>query len=239
MTKLTELPAWQALEAHYHDIKNVHMRELFAEDGQRFQRFSVAFNGILLDYSKNIINVESKEKLMALAKDCGVETMRDRMFSGERINNTENRAVLHTALRNRSNRPVIFDGEDVMPKINQVLAHMRIFTESVRNGEWKGCTGKRITDIVNIGIGGSDLGPVMVCEALKTFSKDDLNIHFVSNVDGTQMVETLKYLSRETTLFVIASKTFTTQETLTNARTARDWFLTRGGSKAAVAKHFV
>ncbi|MDQ6952376.1 MAG: glucose-6-phosphate isomerase [Mariprofundaceae bacterium] len=239
MTKLTESPAWQALKAHYNDMKDVHMRELFSQDDQRFQRFSIEFNGILLDYSKNIINIESKEKLVALAKDCGVEQMRDRLFSGDHINNTENRAVLHTALRNRSNRPVMFDGEDVMPKINHVLERMRSFTDSVRNGEWKGCTGKRITDIVNIGIGGSDLGPVMVCEALKTFSKEGLNIHFVSNVDGTQMVETLKHLSRETTLFVIASKTFTTQETLTNARTARDWFLTRGGSKAAVSKHFV
>ncbi|MDQ6990132.1 MAG: glucose-6-phosphate isomerase [Mariprofundaceae bacterium] len=239
MTKLTELPAWQALKDHRNDLNNVHMRELFTQDAKRFQHFSVSFNNIILDYSKNIINVETKEKLMTLARDCGVETMRDKMFSGEHINNTENRAVLHTALRNRSNRPIMFDGEDVMPKINHVLQRMRDFTESVRSGEWKGCTGKRITDIVNIGIGGSDLGPVMVCEALKPFSKDDLNIHFVSNVDGTQMVETLKYLSRETTLFVIASKTFTTQETLTNARTARDWFLTRGGSKAAVSKHFV
>ncbi|MDQ6994903.1 MAG: glucose-6-phosphate isomerase [Mariprofundaceae bacterium] len=239
MTKLTELPAWQALKSHRNDLNNVHMRELFAQDAKRFQHFSVSLNNIILDYSKNIINLETKEKLMTLARDCGVETMRDKMFSGEHINNTENRAVLHTALRNRSNRPVMFDGEDVMPKINHVLQRMRDFSESVRSGEWKGCTGKRITDIVNIGIGGSDLGPVMVCEALKPFSKDDLNIHFVSNVDGTQMVETLKYLSRETTLFVIASKTFTTQETLTNARTARDWFLTRGGSKAAVSKHFV
>jgi len=239
MTKLTESPAWQALEAHFNEMKDVHMRELFAQDKERFNRFSITFNDMLFDYSKNIITDETKKKLIALAKERGLEDMRDRMFSGERINNTENRAVLHTALRNRSNRPVMFDGEDVMPQINHVLKRMRDFTESVRNGEWKGCTGKPITDIVNIGIGGSDLGPVMVCEALKTFSKDNLNIHFVSNVDGTQMVETLKYLSRETTLFVIASKTFTTQETLTNAKTARDWFLTRGGSKAAVAKHFV
>jgi len=239
MTKLTESAAWQALEAHYNDMKDVHMRDLFSQDNKRFDQFSITFNDMLFDYSKNIMTDETKKKLIALAKERGLEDMRDRMFSGERINNTENRAVLHTALRNRSNRPVMFDGEDVMPKINHVLQRMRDFTESVRSGEWKGCTGKRITDIVNIGIGGSDLGPVMVCEALKTFSNDDLNIHFVSNVDGTQMVETLKYLSRETTLFVIASKTFTTQETLTNAHTARDWFLTRGGSKAAVAKHFV
>jgi len=239
MTQLTESAAWQALKTHHNDMKDVHMRHLFAQDKERFNRFSITFNGILFDYSKNIITDETKEKLIALAKEQGLEDMRERMFSGERINTTENRAVLHTALRNRSNQPVMFDGEDVMPKINHVLKRMRDFTESVRSGEWKGCTGKAITDIVNIGIGGSDLGPVMVCEALKPFAKDDLNIHFVSNVDGTQMVETLKYLSRETTLFVIVSKTFTTQETLTNAKTARDWFLTRGGSKDAVAKHFV
>jgi len=239
MTKLTESTAWQALEAHYHGMKDVHMRELFAHDEKRFNRFSIAFDDMLFDYSKNIITDETKQKLIALAQECGLEEMREKMFSGERINTTENRAVLHTALRNRSNRPVMVDGEDVMPKINHVLQRMRDFTESVRNGEWKGCTGKPITDIVNIGIGGSDLGPVMVCEALKPYAKDDLKVHFVSNVDGTQMVETLKGLSREQTLFVIASKTFSTQETLTNAKTARDWFLTRGGSKAAVAKHFV
>ena len=239
MTMLTKSPAWQALQTHYEKMKNVHMRDLFAEDVTRFDRFSLSLNHIFMDYSKNIITDETKRYLMNLARDRGLEEMRDRMFSGDAINNTEHRSVLHVALRNRSNRPIHVDGEDVMPKINHVLDRMRHFTESVRSGEWKGCTGKAITDIVNIGIGGSDLGPVMVCEALKTFSKDNLNIHFVSNVDGTQMVETLKYLSRETTLFVIASKTFTTQETLTNARTARDWFLTRGGSKAAVAKHFV
>jgi len=239
MTMLTKSPAWQALQTHYEKMKNVHMRDLFAEDVTRFDRFSLSLNHIFMDYSKNIITDETKRYLMNLARDRGLEEMRDRMFSGDAINNTEQRSVLHVALRNRSNRPIHVDGEDVMPKINHVLDRMRHFTESVRSGEWKGCTGKAITDIVNIGIGGSDLGPVMVCEALKTFSKDNLNIHFVSNVDGTQMVETLKYLSRETTLFVIASKTFTTQETLTNARTARDWFLTRGGSKAAVAKHFV
>ena len=239
MKSRTQSSAWQALNTHHQAMKHQHMRDLFAQDSERFQRFSIVLDDILLDYSKNIITEETREKLLDLARECGVESMRDRMFSGDIINNTEHRAVLHTALRNRSNKPVLVDGEDVMPRINAVLQRMRDFTDAVREGTWKGCTGKRITDIVNIGIGGSDLGPVMVCEALKPFATDGLNIHFVSNVDGTQIVETLKHLSRETTLFVIASKTFTTQETLTNARTARDWFLTRGGSKAAVAQHFV
>ncbi len=239
MTKLIESSAWQALQAHYDSMKDVHMRDLFAEDNARFERFSLQFNDLLVDYSKNILTDETKKRLMDVARERGVEEMRDRMYAGEAINNTEHRAVLHVALRNRSNRPIKVDGNDVMPEINAVLDRMRDFTEKVRSGEWKGCTGKRITDIVNIGIGGSDLGPVMVCEALKPYGKDDLKVHFVSNVDGTQMVETLKGLSREQTLFVIASKTFTTQETLTNAKTARNWFLTRGGSKAAVAKHFV
>jgi len=239
MTTLTKSSAWQALQEHYQGMKDVHMRDLFAEDHTRFERFSLQLNDLLVDYSKNILSDDTKKLLMDVARDRGVEAMRDRMYAGEAINNTENRAVLHVALRNRSNRSIEVDGKDVMPEINAVLNRMRDFTEKVRNGEWKGCTGKRITDIVNIGIGGSDLGPVMVCEALKPYGKDDLKVHFVSNVDGTQMVETLKGLSREQTLFVIASKTFTTQETLTNAKTARDWFLTRGGSKAAVAKHFV
>ena len=236
---LTKQSAWKALQTHYQGMKDVHMRDLFAQDSTRFSRFSLSMNDILVDYSKNIITDETKSLLINLARECGVEAMRDRMYAGEPINNTENRAVLHVALRNRSNEPIYVQGEDVMPDINRVLARMRTFTEKVRSGVWKGCTGKAITDIVNIGIGGSDLGPVMVCEAVKPYAKDDLNVHFVSNVDGTQMVETLKGLSRETTLFVIVSKTFTTQETITNAKTARDWFLTRGGSKAAVSKHFV
>lgn len=239
MTILSQSPAWQALQTHYQVMKDVHMRDLFAQDSTRFSRFSLSMNDILVDYSKNIITDETKSLLINLARERGVEAMRDRMYAGEPINNTENRAVLHVALRNRSNHPIYVQGEDVMPDINRVLARMRTFTEKVRSGAWKGCTGKAITDIVNIGIGGSDLGPVMVCEAVKPYAKDDLNVHFVSNVDGTQMVETLKGLSRETTLFVIVSKTFTTQETITNAKTARDWFLTRGGSKAAVSKHFV
>jgi glucose-6-phosphate isomerase len=239
MSALTQSPAWKALSAHYESISKTHMRQLFRDDPERFDRFSFSFKDILLDYSKNRCNKETMGLLVELAHEADLRGAIDRMFGGEKINNTEDRAVLHVALRNRSNHPVMVDGEDVMPAVNGVLARMRNFTESVRNGQWLGFTGKPITDIVNIGIGGSDLGPVMVCEALKPFAQEGLKVHFVSNVDGTQIVETLKGLSRETTLFVIASKTFTTQETIANAKTARDWFLTRGGSKAAVAKHFV
>ncbi|MDX8398576.1 MAG: glucose-6-phosphate isomerase [Mariprofundaceae bacterium] len=239
MTKLTESSAWKALQEHYGSMKDVQMRDLFAQDETRFERFSLHADEVFVDYSKNILTDQTKKLLVDLVRQSGLEVKRDAMFSGALINNTENRAVLHTALRNQSDQPVEVEGQDVMPDINAVLERMRIFTEKVRNGAWKGCTGKPITDIVNIGIGGSDLGPVMVCEALKPYAKDDLKVHFVSNVDGTQMVETLKGLSREQTLFVIVSKTFTTQETLTNAKTARDWFLTRGGSRTAVAKHFV
>jgi len=239
MSALTQSPAWKALREHHQQISGMHMRDMFASDPQRFDRFSLRFRDILLDYSKNRINEESMRLLFDLARQIDLGGAIERMFSGEKINNTEHRAVLHVALRNRSNRPIMVDGEDVMPAVNDVLSRMRDFTEKVRSGKWLGCTGKPITDIVNIGIGGSDLGPVMVCEALKPFAKEGLNVHFVSNVDGTQIVETLKGLSRETTLFVIASKTFTTQETIANAKTARDWFLTRGGTKQAVAKHFV
>ncbi|ATX81652.1 glucose-6-phosphate isomerase [Mariprofundus ferrinatatus] len=239
MSELTQTAAWKKLAVHAEEMKKVHMRDLFADDPKRFDKFSTHFNDILVDYSKNIVTEETMAMLMDLARERDVSGWTQRMFNGEKINNTENRAVLHTALRNRSNTPVMVDGHDVMPDVNRVLKQMREFTESVRSGEWLGSTGKPITDIVNIGIGGSDLGPVMVTEALTPFGRDKLHMHFVSNVDGTHMVETLRHLSRETTLFVIVSKTFTTQETITNARTARDWFLTRGGSKTAVAKHFV
>ena len=239
MSALTQLPAWKALQAHHQEIDALHMREMFKADKDRFNKFSLTFKDILLDYSKNRINEKSMRLLFDLAREVELKPAIDRMFAGEKINNTEDRAVLHVALRNRSNRPIMVDGSDVMPAVNAVLDRMREFTESVRKGKWLGCTGKPITDIVNIGIGGSDLGPVMVCEALKPFAQEGLNVHFVSNVDGTQIVETLKGLSRETTLFVIVSKTFTTQETIANAKTARDWFLTRGGTKSAVAKHFV
>ncbi len=239
MAARTQLTAWKALARHRQAMGSIHMRELFEQDKERFNQYSVQFEDILLDYSKNILDKKALELLFDLAREVDVEGWRARMYAGEAINNTENRAVLHVALRNCSNRPIMVDGEDVMPGVNDVLSRMRKFTDDVREGRWLGCTGKRITDIVNIGIGGSDLGPVMVCEALRPFAMEGLNVHFVSNVDGTHIVETLKGLSRETTLFVIASKTFTTQETITNAKTARDWFLTRGGTKNAVAKHFV
>ncbi len=239
MSALTQLSAWKALTAHYQEISDIPMRDMFLQDPARFRTLSLRFKDILLDYSKNRVSQETMRLLFELAREVDLKAAIERMFAGEKINNTENRAVLHVALRNRCNRPILADGVDVMPEVNDVLAHMREFTEKVRCGQRTGCTGKQITDIVNIGIGGSDLGPVMVCEALKPFAQEGLNIHFVSNVDGTQIVETLKGLSRETTLFVIVSKTFTTQETITNAGTARDWFLTHGGTRDAVAKHFV
>jgi glucose-6-phosphate isomerase len=239
MSQLTQSPAWQALLAHQQEIAPLHMRDLFAADPARFEKFSLQFNDILLDYSKNRITEQTLSKLFALARDCKVEAWRDRMFSGEKINCTENRAVLHTALRNKSDRPVLVDGKDVMPEVRRVLAQMRSFTERVRNGEWKGYTGKKITDVVNIGIGGSDLGPFMVCSALRPYSRPDLLAHFVSNIDGAQLANILEKCNPETTLFIVASKTFTTQETLTNAKSARAWFLKAAQDESHVAKHFV
>ena len=239
MPALTQSPAWKALQVHYEQMRRVHMRDLFAADAQRFVKFSLTFNDLLLDYSKNIVTGETLALLLDLARRARLEEWRDRMFAGEKINITEGRAVLHIALRNRSNRSILSDGVDVMPKVNAVLDQMRRFSERVRGGEWRGYTGKPLTDVVNIGIGGSDLGPVMVSEALKPYGKDGLRPHFVSNVDGTHIAETLKRVDPETTLFVIASKTFTTQETLTNAHTARRWFLEQAKDEAAVAKHFV
>jgi glucose-6-phosphate isomerase len=215
------------------------MRDLFSEDSQRFERFSLRFDDILLDYSKNRITEETMRLLLDLAEQAKLQNWIERMFSGEKINITEDRAVLHVALRNRSNRPIAVDGRDVMPEVNAVLQHMREFTEAVRGGSWTGYTGQAITDIVNIGIGGSDLGPVMATEALKPYGRPDLRVHFVSNVDGTHIVETLKDLQPATTLFIVASKTFTTQETITNAQTAKNWLLKTAGDEAAVAKHFV
>jgi glucose-6-phosphate isomerase len=239
MTTLTQSPAWQALAAHYNKMAKQHMRDLFAADPKRFEKFSVRFKDILLDFSKNRINEETMRLLFDLARQANLKDWIGRMFNGEKINITEDRAVLHVALRNRSNRPIKVDGEDVMPEVNAVLAHMREFTEAVRGGQWTGYTGKRITDAVNIGIGGSDLGPVMATEALKPYGSPHLRVHFVSNIDGTHIVETTKHLDPETTLFIVASKTFTTQETITNARTAREWLLGRAFDDTAIAKHFV
>ncbi len=239
MSELTRSPAWRALTDHYQEIRDQHMRDWFATDPDRFQRFSARFEDMLVDYSKNRITAETLALLFDLARERRLEDWIRRMFAGERINVTEGRAVLHVALRNRSGRPIRVDGEDVMPAVQRVLARMRDFSERVRNGDWKGHTGRRITDVVNIGIGGSDLGPYMVTEALKPYGAPGLAVHFVSNVDATHLVETLRRLDPATTLFVVASKTFTTQETLTNARSARAWLLEALGDEAAVARHFV
>ena len=241
MTKqgLKSRPAWQALVAHYADIKGEHMRDMFASDPVRFHRFSLQFGDILFDYSKNRITKETLDLLIRLAEESDLIQRRAQMFAGEKINNTEGRAALHTALRNRSGEPVYVDGKDVMPEVLAELDHMREFTHEVRSGEWKGYSGKQITDVVNIGIGGSDLGARMACEALTPYTQPSLNTHFVSNVDGTQITEVLKQLDPQTCLFIIASKTFTTQETMTNAMTARKWFLAAAEDDSAVARHFV
>uniref|UniRef100_A0A3Q1AUS3 Glucose-6-phosphate isomerase n=1 Tax=Amphiprion ocellaris TaxID=80972 RepID=A0A3Q1AUS3_AMPOC len=221
----------------------LNMRAMFDGDLERFNKFSTTLKTddgeILLDYSKNLITQEVMDMLVAMAKARGVEEAREKMFSGEKINFTEGRAVLHVALRNRSNKPITVDGKDVMPEVNRVLDKMKAFCQRVRSGDWKGFSGKSITDVVNIGIGGSDLGPLMVTEALKPYSTGGPNVWFVSNIDGTHLAKTLAHLNAETTLFIIASKTFTTQETITNAESARDWFLQTAGDKSAVAKHFV
>ena len=230
--------AWKALQQHYDQMKNVKISDLFAQDSDRFSTFSATFDDqMLVDFSKNRITVETLEKLQALAKECDLSGAIKSMFSGEKINRTEDRAVLHVALRNRSNTPIVVDGKDVMPEVNAVLAKMKQFCDRVINGSWLGYTGKPITDVVNIGIGGSDLGPYMVTEALRPF-KNHLSMHFVSNVDGTHIAETVKNLDPATTLFLVASKTFTTQETMTNAHSARDWFLATAGDEKHVAKHF-
>jgi glucose-6-phosphate isomerase len=239
MPKLTRLPAWQALQEHYREVAGLHMRELFAADPQRFERFSLRWEDFLFDYSKNRITDRTMSLLCVLARQADVEEGIRRMFAGEKINTTEGRAVLHVALRNRSDRPIMVDGADVMPAVGRVLRQMGDLVERVRSGQWRGCSGESITDIVNIGIGGSDLGPYMVCEALKPYARPDLRVHFVSNVDASHLAEVLKKVAPETTLFLIASKTFTTQETMTNARTARQWFLERAGRDAPIEKHFV
>ena len=239
MSDLTQCNAWRALTDHYYEICDQHMRDWFAQDPQRFDRFSVRFEDILLDYSKNRITAETFGLLMDLAYERDVPAQTARMFAGDKINVTERRAVLHVALRNRVNRPMAVDGTDVMPAVNAVLAKIRGFSQRVRSGDWKGYGGDPISDVVNIGIGGSDLGPLMVCEALRPYASESLRVHFVSNIDGSQIAETLKRLDPATTLFVVASKTFTTQETLTNAQTARAWLLAAAGDESAVARHFV
>ena len=234
----TTTKAWNALQQHFNAIENTSIKELFAQNPNRFEEFSIQYPSLLVDYSKNRINAETIQLLVDLAKEMNVDQAIQQMFDGEVINVTEKRAVLHTVLRNRSNEEVLVDGKDVMPQINEVLEQMKAFSEKVISGEWKGFSGKEITDVVNIGIGGSDLGPVMVTEALKHY-KTRLNIHFVSNIDGTHLAETFKVINPETTLFIVASKTFTTQETMTNAFSAKEWFLNSDAQEADVAKHFV
>ncbi|MFD1143172.1 glucose-6-phosphate isomerase [Larkinella insperata] len=239
-----QLPAYQQLQNHYQQIKDRHLRDLFAENPKRFDHFSLRFEDILVDFSKNRIDNETLTLLRRLASEAGLSEAIEKMFSGDRINATENRSVLHVALRNRSNSPIEVDGKDVMPEVNVVLDKMKSFADRLTSGEWKGYTGKPITQLVNIGIGGSDLGPVMVTTALKPYAvqkdgKPQFGVHFVSNVDGVHIYETLQDLDPETTLFMIASKTFTTQETMANAHSARDWFLKHAQDESAVAKHFV
>jgi glucose-6-phosphate isomerase len=234
----TSTSAWKKLEEYHATFKNTHLKSLFKNDADRFKKYSLKFEDILVDFSKNRVDEKSMGLLTDLARECGLKEAIDSMFAGEKINATENRAVLHVALRNRSNNPIQVDGKDVMPEVNAVLDQMKAFSEKVISGEWKGYSGKTITDVVNIGIGGSDLGPLMVTEALKPY-KNHLHLHFVSNVDGTHIAEVLKNVNPETTLFIIASKTFTTQETMTNAQSARKWFLESAEDESMVKNHFV
>ncbi|WP_198244828.1 glucose-6-phosphate isomerase [methane-oxidizing endosymbiont of Gigantopelta aegis] len=240
MSKLTSSAEWNAVQQHFNNFaQNFSMKEAFQADPDRFKKFSLTFNDILFDFSKNRISEETLRLLLALTEQADLKQKTEQMFNGETINITEKRAVLHTALRNRTNTPVYVNGEDVMPKINQELEKMRIFSEKVRSGEWRGITGKQITTVVNIGIGGSDLGPKMVCTALKPYARPDLDIHFVSNVDQAHLVNTLNQLDPETTLFIVASKMFNTLETMTNANSAKRWFLEAIGDNEAIKKHFV
>lgn len=239
----SQLSAFKQLKEHALAAKQWKLRQLFADSPSRFQEMSIEFSAedarIFLDFSKNIATQDTLKLLFQLAREAKIEEWRDKMFRGDKINLTEDRAVLHVALRNRSNKPILVDGQDVMPEVNQVLAQMKRCSDSIRDGTWLGYTGKRITDVVNIGIGGSDLGPVMVCEALKPYAKRDLRVHFVSNIDGTHLAEVLRQVSPETTVFIIASKTFTTQETITNAKSAKAWFLEKAKDQTHVAKHFI
>lgn len=236
---LLDLPAWKALSEHWLNVRDVHMRDLFDEDPLRFEKFSVKFNDILLDFSKNRITEETINLLTELARESELEKWIGKMFSGELINHTEKRAALHTALRNRSDSPVLVDGKDVMPEIHQVLDRMESISNTIRHGEWKGFSDRNIIDVVNLGVGGSDLGPVMVTEALRPYGKSGLRVHFVSNVDPSHICDTLSNLNPETTLFIVSSKSFTTQDTLENAKTARDWLLETARDEDAVAKHFI
>jgi glucose-6-phosphate isomerase len=239
MSQINQSLIWQSLNQHKKDIESISLREMFKSDPNRFNQFHIQFNDLLLDYSKHRISKETISLLIKLAKEADVEGWRNRMFRGEKINSTEHRAVLHTALRNQNTSPIISDGEDVMPKVKNVLKKMRRFSEEVRSGLWRGFSGKTITSVINIGIGGSDLGPAMVCQALKAYGSKTITPYFVSNVDGADLSQVLEKCNPETTLFIIASKTFTTQETMTNAFSARDWFLQAAKDNQHIKKHFV
>src|SRR5579862_8192953 len=236
---LSQRPAWQALGAHYQEIKDVHLRQLFADDPKRGERFTIEQVGLYLDYSKNRVSEKTIRLLVSLAETCDLRARIDAMFRGEKINITEKRAVLHVALRAPRGQSIVVDGENVVPKVHEVLDRMADFANRVRSGAWKGHTGKRIRNVINIGIGGSDLGPVMAYEALRHYSQRDLTFRFVSNVDGTDFAEATRDLNPDETLFIVSSKTFTTLETMTNARTARAWALRKLTDERAVARHFV
>jgi len=236
---LLELPSWKALSEHWQGVRDVHMRDLFDSDPLRFEKFSLKFNDILLDFSKNRITEETVSLLAELARESDLEEWIEKMFSGDLINHTEKRAALHTALRNRNDKPIHVEGKDVMPSIRRVLDKMESISDTIRNGAWKGFSGRNIIDVVNLGVGGSDLGPVMVTEALHPYGKSGLRVHFVSNVDPSHICDTLRTLNPETTLFIVSSKSFTTQDTLENAKTARDWLLETARDQDAVAKHFI
>lgn len=239
MLSRKSLKSWQKLENHAKEMKEIHLNNLFNEDPIRFDKFSIQLPSMLLDYSKNLVTQETMSSLLDLAKECEVESWREKMFSGERINTTEDRAVLHIALRNRDKKEILLDGDNITSSVEQALTKMKAFSEQVRQGKWLGYSGKRITDIVNIGVGGSNLGPQMVTEALKQYSDNSLNIHYVSNVDGTQIAEVLRPLNPQNVLFIVSSKTFTTTETMTNANTALNWLTSSSFDETAVAKHFV
>ena len=238
-TDLVKLNSWKKLETHFNEMKQVHLRTLFSEDASRGERCRIIHNGIYFDYSKNLVNGRTLELLLELAEEVNLRSEIERMFTGEKINGTEKRPVLHVALRNRSGRPVYVDGKDVMPGVYSVLGKMHAASEDIRSGRWKGYSGRPVKNVVNIGIGGSDLGPVMVCEGLKYYSRRDINLFFVSNIDSTHMAEVLRRLDPGETLFIVASKTFTTMETMTNAETARRWIVDHSGSEEAVASHFI
>ena len=239
MESIKKSSSWKSLEVHFNSMKTVHMRDLFSEDEDRFKKNHILFDDILVDYSKNRITEETKKNLISLAKEADIESWRDKLFSGEKVNFTEDRSALHVALRNKSNKPIYSNSKNVMPDVSASLEKMKLISESIRTGEWKGYTGEKIRTVVNIGIGGSNLGPSMVCKALKSFGSSSITPLFVSNIDGADLAQTLEKCDPKSTLFIIASKTFTTQETMTNAFSSRKWLIDKLGNDEAIKKHFV